>query len=191
MILIKCCLRCFLVCLESLLRLFNKYAFTQVAIYGKDYLQAAKSTWTLISYYGIGMELTRCCCCVLHSRLTPPGRNARAATHTDTILNDALVGNVLALGIMAGAFFTCIPAIAVVLLFDTQDPNLIFLQFFLGLFVGLGILSVTLSVVDSAAATLFVCICEEPATLQRNFPELHAYMQQTYAQSNLFTAVHM
>jgi len=94
-ILIKCCLRCFLVCLESLLRLFNKYAF------------------------------------------------------------------------------------------------LIFLQFFLGLFVGLGILSVTLSVVDSAAATLFVCICEEPATLQRNFPELHAYMQQTYAQSNLFTAVHM
>jgi hypothetical protein len=149
--------------LESLIRLFNKFAFTQVAIYGKPYLQAARSTWTLISYYGV-----------------------------DAIMNDSLIGNMLGLGILTGAVLTCVPALLLSLAFST-DPTLIYLEFFLGLFIGIGIVAVCLSVVDSAVTCLFVCICEDPAALQRNFPELHAHMQQTYAQSckNLFGAVHM
>ena len=107
---------------------------------------------------------------------------------SDTIINDTLIGNALALGIIGGAIATCIPAIVVVALFDSNDANVIYLQFFLGIFVGLGIVSVCLSVVDSATATLFVCICEDPAALQRNFPELHAHLQQAYAEGckNLF-----
>lgn len=30
------------------------YAFTQVAIYGKTYCQAAKDTWTLVKSRGVG-----------------------------------------------------------------------------------------------------------------------------------------
>ncbi|RUS12905.1 plasma-membrane choline transporter-domain-containing protein, partial [Endogone sp. FLAS-F59071] len=32
---------------------FNYYAYTQVAIYGKDFCTAAKDTWTLIKDRGI------------------------------------------------------------------------------------------------------------------------------------------
>jgi hypothetical protein len=35
-----CCLKCLLACIEDILEYFNKYAFTQVAIYGKDYCTA-------------------------------------------------------------------------------------------------------------------------------------------------------
>lgn len=31
------------------------YAFTQVAIYGKTYCQAAKDTWQLVKSHGVGM----------------------------------------------------------------------------------------------------------------------------------------
>jgi len=44
---------CILSCVENLLRYFNKYAFTQVAIYGKTYINAAKDTWELIKTHGV------------------------------------------------------------------------------------------------------------------------------------------
>jgi len=44
---------CLLGCIESLLRWFNKYAFAQVAIYGKTFCQAASATWELIQTHGI------------------------------------------------------------------------------------------------------------------------------------------
>jgi hypothetical protein len=44
-------LSCFLLCLldwiESLVRYFNMYAYTRVAIYGLDYVQSAKETWQM------------------------------------------------------------------------------------------------------------------------------------------------
>ena len=52
----------------------NKYAFTQVAIYGKAFIPAAKSTWTILKDRGIVQ-----------------------------LINDNLIGNVWAMGaILAG-----------------------------------------------------------------------------------------
>jgi len=47
-----CLVECFLSTLEALMRFFNLYAYTQVAIYGKTYMDAAKSTWDLIKNRG-------------------------------------------------------------------------------------------------------------------------------------------
>jgi hypothetical protein len=40
LVILCCCIKCLLSCIEELLEYFNKYAFTQVAIYGKDYCTA-------------------------------------------------------------------------------------------------------------------------------------------------------
>eukprot|EP00756_Hemistasia_phaeocysticola_P065624 Hpha_TRINITY_DN8680_c0_g1::TRINITY_DN8680_c0_g1_i1::g.168868::m.168868 len=45
---LRCLVMCVLGCLESLMRYFNKWAFVQVAIYGKSYIQAAKATWRMM-----------------------------------------------------------------------------------------------------------------------------------------------
>merc|ERR1711916_133773 len=46
------CVDCLLGCIENLVRYFNTYAFTQVAVYGKDYITAAKDTWSLFLSHG-------------------------------------------------------------------------------------------------------------------------------------------
>jgi len=65
----RCLCLCILQCLENLIQFFNQYAFTQVAIYGKTYCEAAKSTWELLKYRGF-----------------------------DLIINDNIIGGVLILG---------------------------------------------------------------------------------------------
>lgn len=70
---------CILGCIEGLIRYFNLYAFTQVAIYGKAYCEAAKDTWSLISSHGL-----------------------------EAIINDNLIGNVLSLGAFLGAVITAL-----------------------------------------------------------------------------------
>jgi len=59
--------------IEGLLQYFNLYAFTQVAIYGKPYVRAAKDTWELISTHGV-----------------------------EAIINDNLIVNVLTIGALIG-----------------------------------------------------------------------------------------
>jgi len=50
---IKCMLDCMLRTLESLIAYFNVYAFTQVAIYGMSYCDAAQSSWQLLRRRGM------------------------------------------------------------------------------------------------------------------------------------------
>jgi len=69
----RCLVLCLLNCLDSLITYFNVYAFTQVAIYGKPYCEAAKDTWTLIKNVGI-----------------------------DAIINDDIIGSVLSFASLVG-----------------------------------------------------------------------------------------
>jgi hypothetical protein len=41
--------------IESYIEFLNEYAFAQVAIYGKDYCQAAHDTWELIKARGVDL----------------------------------------------------------------------------------------------------------------------------------------
>lgn len=40
-----CCIECLIALIENILAYFNKYAFAQVAIYGKDFCSAGRDTW--------------------------------------------------------------------------------------------------------------------------------------------------
>jgi hypothetical protein len=66
---IACCFQCIFSLIRDILEYMNKYAFAQVAIYGKDYCSAGRDTWALFKSKGI-----------------------------DAIINDILVGRVLGLG---------------------------------------------------------------------------------------------
>lgn len=50
---IACCASCIL----ALIKFITKYAFTQVAIYGKPFMQAAVATFKLLSHHGVGSPL--------------------------------------------------------------------------------------------------------------------------------------
>jgi len=56
-------------CLQGIAEYINKYAFCQVAIYGKAYIPAAKDTWTILKDRGI-----------------------------EQLINDNLIGNVFSMG---------------------------------------------------------------------------------------------
>eukprot|EP00906_Rhabdomonas_costata_P030753 RCo043509 len=47
------CLDCLLGFVDSLMQYFNEYAYCQVAIYGKGFLEAARDTWTLVQNCGL------------------------------------------------------------------------------------------------------------------------------------------
>lgn len=72
-----CCLECLVAMIERLMEYFNFYAFIQVAIYGKDFLQAARDTWGLIKNCGF-----------------------------DAVINDDLSGLALWAAVLAGAGLT-------------------------------------------------------------------------------------
>eukprot|EP01085_Mycamoeba_gemmipara_P005640 Mycagemm_TRINITY_DN8983_c0_g2::TRINITY_DN8983_c0_g2_i1::g.5640::m.5640 type:complete len:218 gc:universal TRINITY_DN8983_c0_g2_i1:225-878(+) len=74
---LACIADCILGCLENLIRYFNRYAFTQCAIYGKTYCQAARATYDLIFSHGF-----------------------------EAVVNDNLIGFVLGMGCFLGAAAT-------------------------------------------------------------------------------------
>jgi len=74
---LACILLCLLDWIESLVRYFNMYAYTRVAIYGTDYITSAKETWQMFVSRGF-----------------------------EVIVNDDLTGMVLAMGSIIGGVVT-------------------------------------------------------------------------------------
>eukprot|EP00897_Mesotaenium_endlicherianum_P010775 jgi/Mesen1/9726/ME000695S09041 len=46
---------CVLACIDSAVRYFNKWAYVQVAVYGKSFVRAARDTWDLFEDQGLKM----------------------------------------------------------------------------------------------------------------------------------------
>jgi len=139
---------CLIGCIESLVRYFNRYAFAQVAIYGKTYCKAARDTWELIHSHGI-----------------------------EAIINDNLIGGVLSICIIAGGI---IGALFGVLLGFLLVPNFVVLIAVLGFIIGYVMTLLTMEVIDSGVATIFVCFALDPLALQRNDPHLYQLFKDTY-----------
>ncbi|KAI8895526.1 plasma-membrane choline transporter-domain-containing protein [Globomyces pollinis-pini] len=154
-VMILCCVQCILNLFQGLLEYFNKYAFAQVAIYGKDYCSAAKDTWELTKARGI-----------------------------DAIINDNLIGNVLGMGALAIGLITggvaCIYVSIHPNLANEQSYYVIF--GLIGLFVGITEFSVLAGVIDSGVITTFVCLAEDPQALAQTKPDLYRKIQEVYPQ---------
>jgi hypothetical protein len=155
---ILCCIECFISMIEELLEYFNKYAFTQVAIYGKDYCTAGKDTWELTKSRGL-----------------------------DAVINDDLIGNVLTLGSIFVALITATIGILYVHLSDLPKTDTWYVGVgVIAFFIGLAEFSVFSTVVDSGVSTTFVCLAEDPVCLARTKPELYQRVQESYPQVLFF-----
>ncbi|KAI9352098.1 plasma-membrane choline transporter-domain-containing protein [Obelidium mucronatum] len=152
------CLECILACLADILDYFNKFAYTEIAIYGKPYCDAGKDTWNLIKYKGI-----------------------------DLIINDCMIGQVLGMG----SFFTALLcAFAAFLYIHLKDGlgslgngvAVYIITCLICAFIGAWIFLVLLEVIDSGASATFVCLAEDPATIQRQLPTLFGMIQDRFPQ---------
>jgi hypothetical protein len=48
-----CCAECLIGCVEGMVQYFNRYAYIEIALYGKTYINAAKDTWHLFMDRGV------------------------------------------------------------------------------------------------------------------------------------------
>lgn len=138
-----CCLECILRSLERLIRYFNMYAYTHVAIYGKDFISAAKDTWAMFSNRGF-----------------------------EVLINDDLTGMVLSMGCFLGALFSALVGGAVVLFSqsstDTTTWGAVAGVSFL---IGFLLTALIMSVVQSAVATTYVVWAEMPNEIAQTRPQ--------------------
>jgi len=149
---IACCLECILSCIGDMIEYFNVYAFTEVAIYGKPYCQAAKDTWTLCKSRGI-----------------------------EAIINDNLIGNVLSIGAMTVACLSAVVTCAIGFLILRLEEVAVYVIFGIVAFlIGLMVFLVVAKVINSGVATTFVCLCEDPDALRYTKPELWEKVKETY-----------
>ncbi|CAG8482261.1 20974_t:CDS:10 [Dentiscutata erythropus] len=140
--------------IDSLLEYFNFYAYTQVAIYGKSFCDAAKDTWTMIKDRGV-----------------------------EAIINDNLIGTVIMMGSFLVGMITALFGYLYTIIFHPSfnagggfTPLLVFLAFI----IGFQMLSIIGSVIFSGAATTFVCLAENPDALARTKPDLYNEIIRTY-----------
>jgi len=143
-----CIADCILGIIDNLLRYFNLYAFTQVAIYGKSYCRAAKDTWEMIHSHGV-----------------------------EAIINDNLISSVLTVGSLLGGL---VCALSGGLLALAIIPKYWLTCAILGFAIGFVMVMLTMEIVESGVATIFVCFAMDPLALQRNDPLLYNRFQETY-----------
>jgi len=130
-----------LACTEHLAQYFNVYAFVQVAVYGRTYIEAAKKASDIVRSTGV-----------------------------DALVNDDLVGSVLTMGAAVGGL-ACgtIPArlgVASGALTYSQG----WVTFIIGGLLGYTIIMAVMAVVWSSVVTLFVCFAEDPTALYHTKP---------------------
>lgn len=141
---------CILGILDRLIQYFNLYAFTQVAIYGKSYCEAARDTWKLLKSHGI-----------------------------EAIINDNIISGVLTMGTLIG---TILCGAVGGLLGFWQLHHYWGTCLLLGLLIGFVMSIVTMEVVESGVACIFVCFAMDPQALKRNDPFLYQKFHDTYGQ---------
>jgi hypothetical protein len=143
---LRACLLCALGLLDVLVRFFNQYAFTHIALYGKPFTAASRDTWALLSRCGI-----------------------------DVLAQKELTGSVLLAGSVAGGLFNVLvfgaAARSSAGAADTRGWLPVTWLVFL---IGAGVQLLVSAVVESAICALYVCYAEDPNALASVNPQLYA-----------------
>ncbi|KAJ7680327.1 plasma-membrane choline transporter-domain-containing protein [Mycena polygramma] len=153
---LACCAACFVGIIENLVEYFNRYAYIEIALYGKPYITAAKDTWRLLQDRGVS-----------------------------AIVNDSLVGMTLtwggyAVGMLSSLFaylYLRITAPAYNADGNYTAPVLLF-AFLIGLQCSLTLSSA----IEAGVSTIFVGLGEDPQILAIRAPALFALVAQNYPQ---------
>ncbi|KAG0232441.1 putative choline transporter, neither null mutation nor overexpression affects choline transport [Actinomortierella wolfii] len=152
---IAMCADCILSCLEGLFEIFNKFAFTQVAMYGKPFIVAARDTWEMIKDRGV-----------------------------EAIVNDSLVGNVLGMGTLFVAILSGLYGYLFLKIvrpsFADDDVAVTIAVVTIEAVLGAVMMSIPNNVLDSGVTTTFVALAEDPEVLHRTKPELYQAFVEHY-----------
>jgi len=154
---LACCAACFIGCIESAVEYFNRYAYIEVALYGKPYMGAAKDTWRLFKDRGI-----------------------------DAIINDSLVGMTLTWGAYAVGMLSSLFGYLYLRITDPSYNSsgqytapVILFAFLIGLMCSLTLSSA----VEAGVSTIFVGLGEDPEVLSLRAPALYSMIAETYPQA--------
>lgn len=147
-----CIADCILGFIEGLVEYFNYYAYTQVAIYGKPYVQAARDTWRLVKTRGV-----------------------------DAIVNDNIIGTCLgiaslAMGILVFATTYLVGARGFGEKWEVALGTAVACAL-----ITLIISNVAFEIIGAGTTTTFVCLAEDPQALQRARPELYNLIMEKYS----------
>ncbi|KAJ6625642.1 plasma-membrane choline transporter-domain-containing protein, partial [Mycena sp. CBHHK59/15] len=151
---LACCASCFVGIIESLVEYFNRYAYIEIALYGKPYISAAKDTWRLLQDRGVS-----------------------------AIVNDSLVGMTLtwggyAVGMLSSLFsylYLRLTAPSYNASGQYTAPVILF-AFLIGLQCSLTLSSA----IEAGVSTIFVGLGEDPQVLAIRAPALFGLIAQTY-----------
>jgi hypothetical protein len=151
---LACCAACFIGCIESMVEYFNRYAYIEIALYGKSYLTASKDTWRLFKDRGI-----------------------------DALVNDSLVGMTLTWGAYAVGMLCSLFGYLYLRLTDpSYNSNgqytapVILFAFLIGLMCSLTISSA----IEAGVSTIFVGLGEDPQILAIRAPALYQMIAELY-----------
>jgi hypothetical protein len=140
--------------IESLVEYFNRYAYIEIALYGKPYVTAAKDTWRLFKDRGI-----------------------------DALVNDSLVGMTMTWGAYIVGLLCSLFAYLYLRLtspsYNTDGqytaPILLF-----GFLIGLQCSLTLSSAIEAGVSTIFVGLGEDPYVLSVRAPQLFGMIADTY-----------
>jgi len=155
---IACCASCCVGCIRGLVDYFNRYAYIEIAMFGKKYTEAAKDAWNLLKKRGI-----------------------------DALVNDCLVNNIWTFGSFAcGAicsFFAYIYLHQVRPSYIADNSNYYSIILLYAFLVGFQIThSLGYVALSSGVSTIFVALGEAPQALAEKDPELFAHIAHAYPQ---------
>ncbi|GBE81179.1 DUF580-domain-containing protein [Sparassis latifolia] len=155
-VILALCAECFIGCIEWAVRYFNRYAYIEIALYGKPYIQAAKDTWRLFKDRGI-----------------------------DALVNDSLVGMTLtwgayAIGLLCSLFgYLYLRYTHPSYNADGQYTAPVMLFAFL---IGLQLMLTLGAAIEAGVSTIFVGLAEDPQVLAMRAPELFGFIAAKYPQ---------
>ncbi|PPQ98607.1 hypothetical protein CVT24_003940 [Panaeolus cyanescens] len=151
---LACCAACCVGIIQSLVEYFNRYAYIEIALYGKPYIAAAKDTWRLFKDRGI-----------------------------DALVNDSLVGMTLmwggyAIGLLSVLFsYLYLRFTAPSYNADGQYTAPLLLFSFV---IGFTCSNTMSSAIEAGVSTIFVGLGEDPQVLAIRAPELFNMIADTY-----------
>ncbi|KAI9202849.1 plasma-membrane choline transporter-domain-containing protein [Polychytrium aggregatum] len=150
---IGCCCQCLFMSIGDVICYFNRYAFTHMAIYGTGYCESGKATWGLFQARGI-----------------------------EVLINDNIIGRVIGLGSFSAAVIGSLTALAAAVINKNipQSPETFMMLSSYGMVVGFTSFFSMMCVIKAGVSATYVCIAEDPATMEKLRPELFERLRETW-----------
>ncbi|KAF9977327.1 putative choline transporter, neither null mutation nor overexpression affects choline transport [Actinomortierella ambigua] len=147
--------------INQALEFLTPLVYSEVAIYGKPFIPAAKDVYRILKNRGL-----------------------------DILLNNIIISTVWGIGTFFGAFVAAIGSqyYLIMTMGGEGSPNLkghgleIWVVTFIILFLGIHVISTAGAIIKSGVATIFVALAEDPDTLARTKPEFFAKIKEVYPQ---------